>query len=357
MRPEARGRGSQLDPPNRFGGTHHEIDDEHLEHDAEYLGSLADRPTEYFPDRSRSIVTENNSPDIGFRYSLNPYRGCQHGCSYCFARHTHEFLGFNAGLDFETKILVKEEAPALFREFLSRKGWRCEPIALAPNTDAYQPGERRFRLTRRCLEVAAEFGQPMTLITKNALVLRDLDVLGPMAAEGLVQANVSVTTLDGRLARSMEPRTSTPAARLRAIRGLTEAGVPVRVLVAPVIPGLTDHELPAILEAASEAGARSASYTMLRLPLTVAPVFQEWLERCEPGRKEKVEGRIRAVRGGKLNIARFGERMSGSGEIAGQIASLFKVFARRHGLDGRLPPLDCSKFRRPGPDTGQLWLF
>ncbi len=357
MRPEARGRGSQRNPPNRFGGTNHEIDFEHLEHDEDYLESLGKRPTEYLPDRSRSIISENQSPDVGFRYSLNPYRGCQHGCSYCFARPSHEYLGFNAGLDFETKILVKENAPALFREFLSRKTWRCEPIALAPNTDAYQPGERRFRLTRRCLEVAAEFQQPMALITKNALVLRDLDILGPMAAEGLAQVNVSVTTLDGELARKMEPRTSTPAARLRAIQELSEAGVPVRVLIAPVIPGLNDHEIPAILEAAREAGARAASYTMLRLPLTVAPVFQEWLERCVPGQKEKVEGRIRAVRGGKLNSAQFGDRMSGSGELAAQIAALFKVFAKRHRLDGSLPPLDCSRFRHPKPETGQLWLF
>ena len=232
-----------------------------------------------------------------------------------------------------------------------------EPIALAPNTDAYQPGERQFRLTRRLLEVAAEFKQPIALITKNALVLRDLDILGPMAAEGLVQANVSVTTLDAELARTMEPRTSTPAARLRAIRGLAEAGVPVRVLIAPVIPGLTDTEIPAILAAAREAGAKSAAYTMLRLPLTVAPVFLEWLDRCYPDRAARIEGRIRAVRGGRLNSPDFGERMSGDGEIARQIAGLFQTFTARHGLDGRLPPLDSSRFRRPGPTRGQLWLF
>ena len=302
-------------------------------------------------------MSENQSPDVGFRYSVNPYRGCSHGCSYCFARPTHEYLGLNAGLDFETKILVKHDAPELFRAFLSRAAWVPEPIALAPNTDAYQPGERQFRLTRRLLEVAAEFKQPIALITKNALVLRDLDILGPMAAEGLVQANVSVTTLDAELARTMEPRTSTPAARLRAIRGLAEAGVPVRVLVAPVIPGLTDTEIPAILAAAKEAGAKSAAYTMLRLPLTVAPVFLEWLGRCYPDRAARIEGRIRGVRGGRLNSPDFGERMSGDGEIARQIAGLFQTFAARHGLDGRLPPLDGSRFRRPGPTGGQLWLF
>jgi DNA repair photolyase len=358
-RPTAKRRGSQLEPPSRFGGPVHVLDLEQVERDEEYLEGLRNRPTEYIPDRARSIVTENNSPDVGFRYSLNPYRGCQHGCAYCFARPSHEYLGYNAGLDFETKILVKHDAPELFRAFLSRKGWAPGPIALAPNTDAYQPGEREFRLTRRCLEVAAEFKQPIALITKNALVLRDLDILAPMAAQGLAQANVSLTTLDGGLARSMEPRTSTPASRLKAIRELSGAGVPVRVFVAPVIPGLNDHEIPAILEAARDAGARAASYTMLRLPLTVAPVFLEWLDRCAPGRKEKVEGRIRGMRGGRLNSARFGDRMSGTGVMAGQIGSLFKVFARKCGLDGGLPPLDCSRFRRPGPRSGdgQMWLF
>lgn len=356
-RPQVKGRGSQIDPPNRFGGPVYEPDFEHVEHDAEYLESLGDRPTEYIPDRSRSIVSTNESPDVGFRYSLNPYRGCQHGCAYCFARPSHEYLGFNAGLDFESKILVKEEAPELFRAFLSRDRWVPKPIALAPNTDAYQPGERQFRLTRRCLEVAAEFQQPMALITKNALVLRDLDIIGPLASEGLVQVNISLTTLDAELARTMEPRTSTPEARLRAIRKLSGAGIPVRVLVAPVIPGLNSVEIPAILEAASNAGASGAAFTMLRLPLTVAPVFVEWLDRCYPGHREKVEGQIRAMRGGKLNSPEFGARMVGSGEMAEQIAAMFRLFARKYQLDGGLPPLDCSRFRRPRPESGQLWLF
>ena len=357
-RPEVRGRGSQLDPPNRFGGPFHVLERDEVEDDAEYLESLGRRPTEYIPDRSRSIVAENDSPDVGFRYSINPYRGCQHGCAYCFARPSHEFLGFNAGLDFETKILVKHDAPEQFRAFLMRPAWRPEPIALAPNTDAYQPGERRFGLTRRCLEVAAEFRQPMALITKNALVLRDVEVLREMAAQGIVEANVSITTLDADLSRTMEPRTSTPAARLRAIQGLAEAGVPVRVLIAPVIPGLNEREIPNILAAAKEAGARGAAYTMLRLPLTVAPIFLEWLQRSYPDRARKVEGRIRAMRGGALNSARFGERMAGRGELAEGIARLFHLFARRHGLDGRLPPLDCSRFRRPAPpQPEQRWLF
>jgi DNA repair photolyase len=356
-RPETKGRGSQLDPPNRFGGPLHVLDLEQVEHDEEYMESLRRRPTEYLPDRSRSIVTENDSPDVGFRYSLNPYRGCSHGCSYCYARPTHEFLGLNAGLDFETKILVKEDAPRLFREFLSRERWVPEPIALSGVTDPYQPAERQFRLTRRCLEVAAECRQPISLITKNALVLRDRDLLGRMASEDLVHVYVTVTTLDAELARSMEPRTSTPAARLKAIRGLAEAGVPVRVLIAPVIPGLTASEIPAILAAAGEAGARHAAYTVLRLPLTVAPVFREWLMRRYPERAQKIEGQIKGMRGGRLNSAEFGERMVGRGEMAEQIAGLFRLFAQKHGLDGGLPPYDCTRFRPPRSKAGQLWLF
>ncbi len=356
-RPLAKGRGSQIEPPNRFGGTYHEIDFEHLEHDEDYLEALRSRPTEYLPDRSRTIVAENDSPDVGFRYGINPYRGCSHGCSYCYARPTHEYLGFNAGLDFETKVMVKEDAPDLFRAFLAREGWPGHPIAMSGVTDCYQPAEREFRLTRGCLEVAAGSRQPMTIITKNALVLRDLDLLREMAQGRLVHVYLSITTLDAELARSMEPRTSTPAAKLRAVRALAEAGVPVGVLVAPVIPGLTDAEVPSILAAAKEAGAGSAGHTLLRLPLAVAPVFVEWLERTRPGRSERVLGRVRDARGGKLNVSEFGARMSGTGERAKQIAALFRVCARKHGLDGGLPALDPSRFRPPLPRTGQLRLF
>ena len=355
--PLAKGRGSQIDPPNRFGGTYHEVELENLEHDEDYLDGLRRRATEYLPDRSRTIVAENDSPDVGFRFSINPYRGCSHGCAYCYARPTHEYLGFNAGLDFETKIMVKEDAPELFRAFLARGGWGAHPIALSGVTDCYQPAERHYRLTRGCLEVAAEARQPMAIITKNALVLRDLDLLREMARGGLVQVNLSITTLDADLARSMEPRTSTPAAKLRAVKALAEAGVPVRVLVAPVIPGLTDAEIPAILAAAKEAGAGAAGYTLLRLPLAVAPVFTEWLGRARPGKSERVLGRVRGARGGKLNVSDFGTRMSGTGEMAGQIAGLFRLFARKHGLDGGLPAFDASRFRPPRPRSGQLQLF
>jgi DNA repair photolyase len=356
-RPIARGRGSQLNPPNRFGGTHYEIDFEHLEHDTDYLEGLEKPATEYIPDRAKSIVAENDSPDVGFRYSINPYRGCSHGCSYCYARQTHEYLGYNAGLDFETKILVKHDGPELFREFLTRKNWVSEPIALSGVTDCYQPAERQFKLTRQCLEVAAEFRQPIIIITKNALVLRDLDLLRDLASQNLVQVNMSVTTLDAELVRSMEPRTSTPAARLRAVKVLANEGVPVRVLMAPIIPGLNETEIPAVLAASKDAGATGAGYVLLRLPLTVGPVFWEWLERTHPGRFQRVQRRIKEVRGGKFNDSEFGTRMTGTGEISRRIADLFCLFRKRYGLDGKSLPLDCSRFRTPQPRSGQLHLF
>jgi DNA repair photolyase len=352
-RPLAKGRGSQINPPNRFGGPWYELDFEQIENDPEYLESLRTRPTEYIPDNSKSIVSENNSPDIGFRYSINPYRGCSHGCSYCYARPTHEYLGWSAGLDFEMKILVKEKAPQLFREFLCQDSWNPEVIVMSGVTDCYQPAERQYRLTRGCLEVAIEAQQPMSIITKNALVVRDLDLMQRLASANLIHINVSITTLDADLARTMEPRTSTPAARLRAVKELSAAGVPVRVIVAPIIPGLNDSEIPMILKAAQEAGARGAAYVLLRLPLTVAPVFMEWLERTQPLRANRVKERIRATRGGKINDPNFGSRMSGQGEIADQISALFRLFARRFGLNESLPAYDCTRFRPPGPG----WLF
>lgn len=354
---DAKGRGARGNPPNRFGLPVYQPDLDHLQHDAEALDALRHPATEFLPDRARSIVTQNNSPDVPFRYSLNPYRGCEHGCAYCYARPTHEYIGLGAGLDFETKIFVKEDAPALFRDFLARPRWRPEPITLSGVTDCYQPTERRYRLTRGCLEVAADARQPITLITKNALVLRDLDLLRDLAADRLVHVVLSITTLDAALARSMEPRTSAPEARLRAVRELSMAGVPVLVLMAPVIPGLNDSEIPAVLAAVKEAGAVAAGWQMLRLPLTVAPVFLEWLRRDRPDAAQRVEGRIREVRAGKLNNARFGERMRGTGEIARQIRGLFRLFARRYGLDGSLPPLDCTRFRPPRSRLGVRPLF
>jgi len=348
--------GSNLDPPNRFDRIRSEADFEQLEWDDEFLNDRLDRKIEYLPDASRSIVSENDSPDIPFRFSINPYRGCAHACPYCYARNTHEYLGLNAGLDFETKIFVKHDAPRLFRDFLARDSWQPEPIIFSGATDCYQPAEREFRLTRKCLEIAHECDQPISIISKNALVLRDLDLLSNMAERNLAHVNLSITTLDSELARVMEPRTSIPAARLRAVEMLAGAGVPVRVMIAPIIPGLNDHEAAEILRTAREAGATDARYTLLRLPLTVEPVFREWLFRTQPLKAEKVESLVRQTRGGKLNDFTFGRRMVGTGLLADQFRSLFEVCRRKYGFTG-LPELDASRFRPPREQNGQLRLF
>jgi DNA repair photolyase len=349
--------GSMIDPPNRFQKTHLEPDMEHLEWDQEYLSQKQERKIEYLTDTSKTIISENNSPDVPFRYSLNPYRGCVHGCSYCYARNSHEYLGFNAGLDFETKIVVKHDAPGLFRDFLTNDSWTPEEIAFSGVTDCYQPAEREFRLTRQCLEIALECRLPVGIVTKNALVVRDLDLLREMASLRLIHVNVSLTTLDAELARVMEPRTSIPSARLRAIEMLAQAGIPTRVMVAPVIPGLNDSEIPSILAAAKAAGAQGASYILLRLPVTVEPVFQEWLRRTQPLKAQKIEGLIRETRSGKMNTSDWGERMVGTGQIAEQVQKLFRVFAQKHQLDQALPAADISQFRPATPRSGQLRLF
>ncbi|MFM7071581.1 MAG: PA0069 family radical SAM protein [Planctomycetota bacterium] len=355
--PVPRGRGAATNPANRFARIDFAEDLEYLESDPEAAEARRGIATEYFADDAKSVISENDSPDIPFRYSLNPYRGCAHGCSYCFARPTHEYLDLSAGLDFETRIFVKERAPELFREWLGRDGYRPETVAMSGVTDCYQPIERKLQLTRRCVEVAVEARQPLAVVTKNALVTRDIDLLAPLAAEGAASVSVSVTTLDQSLSRVMEPRTSSPEAKLRAIGELSRAGIPVSVLVAPIVPGLTDHEIPRILQSVKEAGAISVGYILLRLPLTVEPVFMEWLHRVRPSEASKVETRIRATRGGKLYDSRFGERMRGSGPIADQINASFRLFAARYGLSTTRPPLTSNRFRRPVPRSGQRWLF
>ncbi len=351
------GRGSHINPPNRYLPGHTERDLEHCEHDADLLAELDRPPTQYFPDNSRSVISKNDSPDISFTYSLNPYRGCAHGCSYCYARPSHEYLGLSAGLDFETKVFVKHDAAALLREFLNKPNWNADTIVMSGVTDCYQPAERGFRITRGCLEVGLEARQPMAIVTKNALVTRDLDLLRPMAELGIIHVAVSVTTLDAELARRMEPRTSTPAARLRAIRELADAKIPVRIMTAPIIPGLNDREIPALLEAGAAAGATSAAYTLLRLPLTVKPVFLEWLERRLPDSRERIENLILATHEGQHNNAELGQRMRGSGPIAEQIRRLFKVFAAKHHINGDPPEYNRTHFRPPQSASGQLRLF
>jgi DNA repair photolyase len=344
-----RGRGAAQNPPNRF---------ETLAYDAEPEGVDPEGPapeTQFFKDPSRSLITVNDSPDVGFEASINPYRGCEHGCIYCYARPTHEYLGFSAGLDFETKILVKEDAPELLRRELTSPRWKPQVLAISGVTDPYQPVERRLRLTRRCLEVLAEFRNPVVIITKNHLVTRDLDLLGELARTQAAAVYLSVTTLDGDLARIMEPRTSQPTRRLAAIEALSRAGVPTGVLVAPVIPGLTDHEMPAIISAAAKAGARCAGYVLLRLPHAVAPLFEAWLTEHRPARKDKVLNRIRAIRGGRLNDPRFDSRMKGEGIFAEQIKDLFSLACRKAGIVGRGPNLSTAAFRRPVPAQPSLF--
>ncbi|MBW3565965.1 MAG: PA0069 family radical SAM protein [Acidobacteria bacterium] len=333
-------RGAASNPKNRFESISVEWDPE--------SGEPEPHPeTEYLEDASRSIITRNDSPDVGFERSLNPYRGCEHGCAYCFARPTHEYLGFSAGLDFETKIIAKRNAPELLRRELAAKGWEPTPLAMSGVTDPYQPVERRLRITRGCLEVLAETRNPVIIITKNELVTRDIDLLGELAAFEAVAVCVSVTTLDRELAGKLEPRTSRPHRRIEAIRALADAGIPVGVLFAPVIPAINDFEIPKILEAVAGAGAVFASWVMLRLPWAVSPLFQDWLERHYPDRKDHVLSRLMEAREGKLYRAEFGKRMRGSGELARQTSTMFDVARRRAGLDAKGPSLSIAHFRPP----------
>ncbi|GAB4395068.1 MAG: PA0069 family radical SAM protein [Kiloniellaceae bacterium] len=314
-------------------------------------------PTEVTWDSSRSIITRNNSPDVPFDRSINPYRGCEHGCIYCFARPSHAWLGYSPGLDFETKLLAKPEAAALLRKELARKAYKPEPIALGTNTDPYQPVERRLKITRAILEVLQETRHPFTIVTKSNLVLRDLDILAPMAREGLVRVMLSLTTLDRGLSRIMEPRAPTPQRRLEALRTLNAAGVPAGVLTAPMIPAINDAELESLLEAAVRAGARHAGYVLLRLPLEIKELFAEWLEAHFPERKAKVLNLVRDTREGGLYQAEFGLRQRGSGVYADLLRTRFKQAERRLGLNRGLPPLDVTQFEPPKADDRQLSLL
>ena len=310
--------------------------------------------TWFLEDHSRSVISYNQSPDVPFDASLNPYRGCEHGCSYCYARPFHEYLGFSAGLDFETRIVVKKDAPELLRRELLAKKWKPQLLGLSGVTDAYQPVERKLGITRACLEVLVEFRNPVTVVTKNHLVTRDADLLAQLAHHGAASVAISITSLDADLARRLEPRASHPRRRLAALETLAQANVSCGVLIAPVIPGLNDHEVPAILEAVAEAGAHFAGYAMLRLPQGVEDLFVSWLEQYVPARKERVLQRLREMRGGRLHDPRFGRRMRGQGVYAEQIRHLFHVNRERLGLAARGSKLSIDAFRRPGD---QLTLF
>ena len=342
---QLKGRGASGNPANRFESLWIEPDQQCGEKPA----------TEYFHEASRSAITYNDSPDVNFNASVNPYRGCEHGCAYCYARPGHEYLGYSVGLDFETKILVKTDTPELLKKELAAPKWKPQIIGMCGVTDPYQPVEKQLELTRSCLEVLHSYRNPVALITKNHLVTRDTDILGAMAADNTASVAVSITTLDAELARSMEPRASHPVKRLRAIESLTRAGVPVTVLAAPMIPGLNDHEMPEILKRAADAGAVSAGYILLRLPYGVKDVFSSWLSANYPDRAEKVMNRQREMHGDKLNLTNYGERMKGQGAGAKQLEDLFEISRRRSGFKSGRPSLSIAHFRLP--DKQQIDLF
>ncbi|MCF7223657.1 PA0069 family radical SAM protein [Marilutibacter chinensis] len=355
-----KGRGAASYVDGRYAVTRTEAADDGWDSLADALTDRSDATshpdTRVSEERARSVISRNDSPDIGFSQSVNPYRGCEHGCVYCFARPSHAYLDLSPGLDFETRLFAKTNTAERLRHELSKPGYRCTPIALGINTDAYQPIERRYRITRQCLELLAECRHPVSFVTKGATILRDLDLLAAMARQRLVTVYLSVTTLDNRLAARMEPRASAPHTRLKAIRELSAAGVPVGVLVAPVIPMINDGEIEAILEAAHAAGARAAGHVLLRLPHELKQVWREWLELHHPERAAHVMSLIRQMRGGKDYDSAFGTRMRGTGPFAELIAQRFRKAHRRFGY-GRLPALDCSRFvppRRPSPQ-GELF--
>ncbi|MEM7146548.1 MAG: PA0069 family radical SAM protein [Verrucomicrobiota bacterium] len=354
-----KGRGASSHPANRFEQLHVEPDPDAAE---DRRRAHPDEPptphlnTLTFRDDSQSVISTNNSPDLALEASLNPYRGCEHGCAYCYARPYHEYLGFNAGLDFESRIMVKENAPELLTRELNRPSWKPKPLVCSGVTDPYQPVERKLKITRRCLEVLAAFRNPVAIITKNHLVTRDIDLLGPLAQDHQAAAVfISIPSLDPHLSANLEPRASSPKARLRALQTLADAGIPVGVSLAPRIPGLNDHETPAILKAAAEHGAKTAFYTLVRLPHGVKNIFANWLNQHRPGETNKILDRIRETRDGKLNDSNFKSRMRGKGPIAQDIATLFKISAKRYGLDQSLPPLSTASFHRQDPQQPELF--
>lgn len=351
-----RGRGAGLNPGNRFDGLRLHVLGEQL--DAVQLAHPDGRQvaTRIYADRTGSVINRVESPDLGFKWTLNPYRGCEPGCVYCYARPTHELLGFSCGLDFETKIAAKHDAPELLRAELASPKWAGEMIVMSGVTDCYQPIDAKLQITRRCLAVMAQCCQPVGIVTKSRMVVRDLDLLKRLTEAEAVYVGISLTTLDAKLSALMEPRASCPADRLRAMRELSEAGIPVAAILAPIIPGLNDREIPRLLESAAQAGATCATWVMLRLPYQVKALFLEWLQRHFPDRRARIVSQVRSIHGGELYRSTFRTRMRGTGPLAEQIAATFRVFADRCGLRRHLPQLSSASFRRPNM-TGQLELF
>jgi DNA repair photolyase len=352
--PPPRGRGARSNRTGRFEALQHEAFDDGWELEDEAPGQL---PTTVQPMKSRTIIARNTSPDVGFDRSINPYRGCSHGCIYCYARPAHAYLGLSPGLDFESKLFFKPEAGRLLDQELSRKGYKPAVIHIGGDTDPYQPDEKRLGVTRQIITTLQRFRHPFSIITKSALIQRDLDILGEMGRAGLARAAVSITSLDRRLARSMEPRASTPERRLEALRRLAEAGVPTVVMFAPSIPSLNDHEMEQVLERAAQAGAVGAGYVALRLPLEIKELFEEWLATDHPDRAGRVMSLVRQMRGGAAYQSEFGKRMTGEGPIAEAMRQRFALAKKRFGLDKPIPPLDVSQFRRPDAAGDQLQLF
>jgi DNA repair photolyase len=349
-----RGRGAVSNASGRYEKENRVLIDDGWNSEEEEDTSLK---TEILRDSSRTIITRNNSPDISFSQSINPYKGCEHGCIYCFARPTHAYLGFSPGADFESKIFTKPNAAELLRKELSSPKYVPQVLAIGTNTDPYQPIEKKLRIMRSILEVLWDFRHPVGIVTKNAGILRDIDILAPMAEAGLVKVALSVTTLDRKLARAMEPRASTPPKRIEAIKTLASVGIPTAVMFAPVIPALNDEELETVLETAKDAGARSAGYVLLRLPLEIKDLFREWLEANEPGRAKHVMSLIRSMRGGKDYDAQWNTRMRGTGPYAEMIARRFHLAVRRFGLNAEHRPLDTKQFKRPVQAGQQLELL
>ncbi|MCX2575601.1 PA0069 family radical SAM protein [Pedobacter sandarakinus] len=345
-----KGRGAQINPHNRF------LEDVYVKEHDEGIDDWeeSDRKTAFIFEHSKTIVNKVDSPDVGMAYSLNPYQGCEHGCTYCYARNTHQYWGYSAGLEFERKIIVKKDAPALFKKFLEKKTWDASTISLSGNTDCYQPAERKFKLTRQVLEIALAYKQPIGMITKNALILRDQDILQELAKLKLCAVYISINSLNEHLRQVMEPRTTTAKQRLRIVETLSKAGIPVGVLVAPIIPGLSDHEIPGILREVANAGATRAGYTVVRLNGAIGQIFEDWLRKNFPDRFDKVWHMIQSCHGGNVNDSRFGERMRGGGNIAKMISDNFKLHCKLNGLNLNRIDLDHSQFKVP---SEQMSLF
>ncbi len=349
-----RGRGARTNASGRFeSATREAFDDGWTSEDVEPVQLV----TTVTPEKAKVIITRNDSPDVGFSASINPYRGCEHGCIYCYARPAHAYMGLSPGLDFESKLFFKPEAARLLERELSKPSYIPEVIHIGGNTDPYQPQERRLRITRQVIEVLSRFNHPFSIITKSGLILRDLDLIAPMAERNLVRAAVSITTLDRKLARSMEPRAATPDKRMGAVKRLADAGVPTVVMFAPCIPGLNDHEMEAVLERAAAVGAQGAGYVALRLPLEIADLFQEWLATDHPDRASRVMSLVRQIRGGKTYDSQWGKRMKGEGPIAALMSRRFAAAKRRYGMGEKLPPLDLAAFRVPPRAGDQIDLF